>query len=404
MKLNRAIPILAATAACALGVVPAASAATDVQQASSENWAGYVVGGSGSSGQQFKSVSGSWVAPTASCTSGPGYSAFWVGLGGSGQSNSLEQAGTEADCSASGTPSYFAWYELVPQAPVKVNLAVHPGDHISSKVTVEGSNVTISLSDQTTGASFSKTLRMSSPDVSSAEWVAEAPSSCDQTVSNCSPLSLADFGKVQFTNASATSINGHTGTISDPNWSAAAVTLSPSALNQGFAGYPVASANGSGGAAPSALSSDGSSFSVTWTADQSGATPTSGSAGSGYPGGGYSGYPGGGYSGYPGGGYSGYPGGGYSGYPGYGAYPGYGSGGGLGSGVYIYVPYYIRPPRTTEPHRAAAHSGRRSGPLDGRSRRAAQRTGHESQRGGLACLSARCAAATTDLRLRPACS
>jgi uncharacterized membrane protein YgcG len=351
MKLNRAIPILAATAACALGVVPAASAATDVQQASSENWAGYVVGGSGSSGQQFKSVSGSWVAPTASCTNGPGYSAFWVGLGGSGQSNSLEQAGTEADCSASGTPSYFAWYELVPQAPVKVNLAVHPGDHISSKVTVAGSNVTISLSDQTTGASFSKTLQMSTPDVSSAEWVAEAPSSCDQTVSNCSPLSLADFGTVQFTNASATSTNGHTGTISDSNWSASAVTLSPSAPYQGFAGYPVASANGSAGAAPSALSSDGSSFSVKWTADGSGATTTSGSAGSGYPGGGYSGggypgggYPGGGYGssagyGVPGAGYGyGYGGGGNGGDPGYvygyGGDPGYGSGGG-----YIYVPY-----------------------------------------------------------------
>ncbi|HWD75272.1 MAG TPA: G1 family glutamic endopeptidase [Solirubrobacteraceae bacterium] len=331
MKLNCAVPILAATAACVLGVVPAASAATDVQQASSENWAGYVAGGSGSSNQQFKSVSGSWVAPTATCTSGQGYSAFWVGLGGSGQSNSLEQTGTEADCSASGTPSYFAWYELVPSAPVKVNMSIHPGDHMSGTVTVNGSNVTVSLSDQTTGGSFSKTLQMSNPDVSSAEWVAEAPSSCGQSASNCTPMPLADFGTVQFTNASATTSDGHTGTISDPSWSATAVTLSPSAGNLGFAGYDPTAPSGSAGATPSALSSDGSSFSVTWTADSSGAIPTSGSAGSGYPGAGSGssgGYGGGGY-GYGGGGYGG------GGYPGYGGgYPGGGYGGG-----YIYVPY-----------------------------------------------------------------
>src|ERR1700761_2817108 len=109
MTFKRGIPILAATAACTLGVaVPAASAATDVQQATSENWAGYVVGGSGSSNQQYKSVSSSWVAPTVSCTGGQTYSAFWVGLGGADGADALEQAGTEADCSSSGTASYFA--------------------------------------------------------------------------------------------------------------------------------------------------------------------------------------------------------------------------------------------------------------------------------------------------------
>ena len=56
------IPIVAATAACALGTVPVASASTDVQTASSANWSGYVIGGS-SSGTKFKSVSGSWVVP-----------------------------------------------------------------------------------------------------------------------------------------------------------------------------------------------------------------------------------------------------------------------------------------------------------------------------------------------------
>jgi hypothetical protein len=167
MKPTRIILTLAATAACALGAVSTASAASaDVQQASSGNWSGYVAGSSSSSssGTRFKSVSGSWAAPTAKCTSSAGggsgatYSAFWVGLGGAGQTQALEQAGTETNCSASGQASYYAWYELVPAAPVRINLAVHPGDHISTRVTVEGTTVDVSVSNQTVGQSFSKQL------------------------------------------------------------------------------------------------------------------------------------------------------------------------------------------------------------------------------------------------------
>jgi Peptidase A4 family len=344
MKLKRAVLPLAATTACALGVaVPAASAATDVQQAQSENWAGYVVGGSGSSDQQYKSVSGSWVQPTATCSNGQSYAAFWIGLGGSGQSQSLEQDGTEVDCSASGSPSYFAWYEMVPSAPVRVNMTIHPGDHMSSRVSVSGTNVSFWLEDQTTGATFSKTFQMSNPDTSSAEWVAEAPSQCSQGLSSCTPLSLADFGTAHFTNATATDTNGHTGTISDPSWSAAAVTLSPSASNMGFAAYDPTAQGGSGGATPSSLSSDGSSFSVTWSANGGSSSDTSGSAGGGL--GSSGGYPGGGTG--SSGGYGGYPGGGYGSSGGYGGGygdPGYGYGGGsgyggYGGGGYIVVPY-----------------------------------------------------------------
>jgi hypothetical protein len=45
---------------------------------------------------------------------------------------------------------------------------------------------------------------MSSPTVSSAEWIAEAPSRCVSSSSqDCHILSLADFGSVTFTGASA---------------------------------------------------------------------------------------------------------------------------------------------------------------------------------------------------------
>jgi hypothetical protein len=343
MSPKRVIPILAATTACALGTVPVASASTDVQTASSANWAGYVIGGS-SSATKFKSVSGSWVVPTAKCSSGQGDSSFWVGIGGSGSSDTqaLEQDGTEIDCNADGSASYSAWYEMVPSPPVTVDMAVHPGDHITGKVTVDGTNVTMSLSNATTGGSYDKTFQLSNPDTSSAEWIAEAPSTCNGDLSSCTPLPLADFGTAQFSGSSATTTDGHTGTISDSAWQTAAVTLSPSSSQQGFGSQFTSYGSGSAGATPSSLSSDGSSFSVAYSADggsASGSVGSGSSDGSGLGGSGSSGVPGLGGSdgsGYPGGGYGGY--GGYGG--GYGSYGdgGYGSDGGWGSYGYAYAP------------------------------------------------------------------
>jgi hypothetical protein len=327
---------MAATAVAAASAASAASAATiDAQQAVSGNWAGYVVGdSSGGGSESYSTASGSWVEPSVKCTSGQSYSAFWVGLGGSGQqSGSLEQTGTEADCTSTGAVDDFAWYELVPAAPVRLDLAMHPGDHVTGKVTVSGSQVTIALSDQTTGGSTTKTLQMSNPDTSSAEWIAEAPSTCDQS-DNCQPLPLADFNTVNFSDASATA-NGHTGTISDSSWAADAVTLDGSSDQNGPGGSTFASDQSSAGAQPSALSSDGSSFSVAWSSTGSQSTAGDGGAGSvGSSTGGAAGY-GNGYggdgSGYGGAGTGyGYGGGDGSGY----GYGGDGSGYGYGGGGY----------------------------------------------------------------------
>jgi Peptidase A4 family len=350
--MKRAIGVVAATAVCALGAAASASAATDVQQAQSENWSGYV-SGTGSQGTTFKTVSGSWVVPTANCTSSgePTYSAFWVGLGGAGDTEALEQTGTETNCSAQGTPSYYAWYELVPKAPVRVDLPVSAGDHISSKVTVDGTSVSIWLSDETSGQTFSKTLSMSDPDVSSAEWIAEAPSQCDGSLSSCTPLPLTNFGTAQFTSSSATDTDGHTGPISDPEWAATAVTLSPDAGSMGFEGASFSSTGSTGGATPSALSTDGSAFSVAYSSDGS-ATQSGGAGGYGAGSGGYSDGSGGYGYGYGGSGYGdgsdgyGYSGGGYGdGSDGYGY-----SGGGYGDGSDGYGDdggYYVIPGATS---------------------------------------------------------
>ncbi len=105
----KAIAAALAALAIAAGTVGTSAAATAV----SSNWAGYAV-----TGQTFKTVSGTWVQPTANCSASTAEttaSAFWVGLGGdSDTSSALEQTGTEADCLANGTTRYTAWYELVP--------------------------------------------------------------------------------------------------------------------------------------------------------------------------------------------------------------------------------------------------------------------------------------------------
>jgi hypothetical protein len=296
MNAKRVFPILTVAVACAAGAVPVASAkAADIQQASSGNWSGYVVGSS-AAGRTFKTVTGSWVQPTAQCSAAAGstYSAFWVGLGGATGSEALEQDGTEVNCSAAGRASYYAWYELVPKAPMKVDVAVRPGDHMTATTSVNGHDVTETIVNHTTGATFTKTLSMSDPDLSSAEWIAEAPSQCEGSVENCAALPLSDFGKVAFSDASATDSTGHVGTIGDSDWETARLALSSDA------DFTTPSA----GATASKLSDGGSAFSVAY-AKGSRSSSTGAGAGYGYGyGGGYGYGYGGGYGGY--GAYGGY--------------------------------------------------------------------------------------------------
>jgi Peptidase A4 family len=322
---RRVLPLVVGAALAAGGVFAAdatgaSTQSINAQQEQSQNWSGYVV--QSSSGQSFSSVSASWVQPTveASSGSGTGYSAYWVGLGGSSeQSQALEQVGTAADITG-GQTTYYAWYELVPSAEQKLNLAIHPGDHMSGKVTVSGNTVTVSLSDQTTGKSTTKTLQMTNPDTSSAEWIAEAPAA-QTSYGSYSILPLADFGSVTFTNASATA-GGHTGSLADPSWTVQRVDMTSAATRPGLGGSARFSPAGvgeagqsAGGASAGGVSSNGTSFTVTYSSGGT-AQSSGGSAGAGR-------------------GFGAYPRGSH-GYPGYGGDPGgYAYGGGY-PGVYGY--------------------------------------------------------------------
>ena len=249
-------------------LIPAAAffaSATAAHAASgvSSNWSGYVVTRKASA-TRFTKVHGSWVVPQGVCTAGQrGYSATWVGLGGYTRgTDALEQTGTDFDCSASGSPIYYAWYELVPAASHNIAMTVNPGDQIDAAVTVRSRRVTLFLRNVTRGATFRRTFTMTSPgpDTTSAEWIVEAPSQCGP--GRCLQLPLSNFGTIPLASASTTTAGGTTGTISDPRWNQTALILRAS---ERFPSRFTGSETGLG-ALPSPLSPDGTAFSVTATA------------------------------------------------------------------------------------------------------------------------------------------
>jgi peptidase A4-like protein len=226
---------------------------------SSSNWSGYA-----DTNDTFGSVSSSWTEPTVNCADsnsgldgvlslsdllgGPGAaSAFWVGLDGY-NSTSVEQLGTDSDCD-SGTPSYYAWYEMYPN-PSEVlpsQYPVQPGDQLTALVAsnAAGTSFTLEIKDTTAGWTFSTTQTGSGFARSSAEVIAEAPSSC--SVLFCSEIPLADFGQVNYSGSSVINTAGTKGSLSA--FDANEITMSD---------------NGTTLATPSSLSSDGSSFSLKW--------------------------------------------------------------------------------------------------------------------------------------------
>ncbi len=239
--------------ACALVAIAVAPAAAQADTATSSNWSGYAAH---RAGVTFRHVSASWVQPTATCQNGENtYSSFWVGLGGYNSSaTGLEQIGTGLDCTAAGQHRSFAWYELVPAPAQPITMTVKPGDHLKATVTVVGQQVTVLLRDRTRDKVFTKQLSAQSIDVTSAEWIAEAPSACNQ-VGFCQGLPLADFGSASFSGGLAQTATGQQGAISSPAWGHTRIVLS-----QGASPFTGLDTNRS--ATPSALQRRGRAFVV----------------------------------------------------------------------------------------------------------------------------------------------
>lgn len=172
------------------------------------NWAGYAV--EAASGTKFTDVKGSWVEPSVSCTSsGSSYASFWAGIDGYA-SSSVEQLGTDSDCTGRNRPSYYAWYEMYPANSVDLSTKTYPvapGDTLSAEVSVSGTTFTLSLSDSPKGWTFTTTQTGSGLAQSSAELVGESPEICYFGGFYCTLASLSNFGTMQFSGAQA-AVNG----------------------------------------------------------------------------------------------------------------------------------------------------------------------------------------------------
>jgi hypothetical protein len=132
-----------------------------------------------------------------------------------------------------------------------------PGNKISATVSFSGSEFTITITNETTGKFFSKGSRVSGAKRSSAEWIAEAP--CCTNAGGILPL--ADFGIVDLG-------EDHTD-ISNTNDSTDSSITGPVA-SFGSAVNEATMVNGTTGAneaVPSVLTTDGSSFTVTWDSE-----------------------------------------------------------------------------------------------------------------------------------------
>jgi hypothetical protein len=217
------------------------------------NWSGYAVTGSAGS---VTSASGSWIVPAVTGASNS-YAAFWTGIDGFSDST-VEQTGTISYMNGA-TPAYYAWYEFYPSPMYEItSVPIVPTNVISASVTYIGSHeFTLSLTDVTTGATFSKTITDTSAKMTSAEWIVEAPSS------NSGILPLADFKTAKFGNAYTSvpsTCYATVGTTTGPigNFGTAVQTINM-VTNRGVLKDST-----------SALSTDGTSFYVTW--DSSGSS------------------------------------------------------------------------------------------------------------------------------------
>jgi Peptidase A4 family len=209
----------------------------------SDGWSGYAVTGLKDS---VTAVSGSWIVPTATCGAAGEKNtgaSFWVGIDGY-TSATVEQTGTDADCSR-GSPKYYAWYEFFPLPGVTItSLVVEPGDLMTASVTYDGTEFTATITDERSGETFSIAKAVPEARRDSAEWIAEDNS-----------YLFTDFGTVLFgqnESGAAPTCEATLNGVTDPIG--------------GFRSYHAiflsGSTSGSFSAVPSALYPDGGSFSV----------------------------------------------------------------------------------------------------------------------------------------------
>ncbi|MDQ7097156.1 peptidase A4 [Desulfosporosinus sp. PR] len=207
----------------------------------SENWAGYVATPTSSSG--YTSVSGSWKVPSITADQDDAVAAQWIGLGGVSSSDLLQMGTVEQI--ENGQPVAQLFWEQLP-SPAQYVMTVPIGSTISASISpAADSSSTWNLTFTINGQTQTQTIPPVALDTSyaqgigtSAEWISEDPSN-----ENSQLYPLADMGTVTYQSA----------TVNGQPLNSSANKLQPIAL---------VSSTGRVLIAPSALGTDGESFST----------------------------------------------------------------------------------------------------------------------------------------------
>jgi hypothetical protein len=192
----------------------------------SGNWSGYADIACPTCALRY--VSADFTVPHLNPAKSPNnsWAAHWVGLDGATNST-VEQVGIDTYID-NGVDYYYAWYEMFPAATTQVySLAASPGDNIQVGVYTVNGTYYLSLNDTTLGAGFNATATVPAGYTGqnkSAEVITEAPS--ELSGSSLIQLPLADYGQVNYNNATVTSRNGtHGGLGSTSLWNGYAVKM-----------------------------------------------------------------------------------------------------------------------------------------------------------------------------------
>jgi hypothetical protein len=217
--------------------------------AQSPNWSGYVAySPAGTSG--FNKVSATWVQKAVTCPKNDAWTLFWVGFDGWPSNeptadSSVEQGGTSAQC-VKGVPHYNAFYEMWPTHAVVPQFPVEPGDHIAANVVYSDGQFLITVTDKTSKPvqTFTQNetcgTNLNCPRTS-AEWIAESPSHFGTN----KWFPLANYGAMDFANATATDAQGVSGPIQDSQWQDKAIERMIAGTKQALAKVtPLQTSNG----------------------------------------------------------------------------------------------------------------------------------------------------------------
>ena len=219
----------------------------------STSWSGYALNKAGTT---YTGVTAQWTVPGVDANSPHGNSTSWVGIGGD-FGTSVLQAGTGQDChpwyEPGSCPIYYAWFELFPSLPVLITPVaglgkllqpetenpIGSGDVVQVSITpASGSRVpvaggknefTIVFTDVTRKWDYSTNLSYSG-DLSSAEWIEEAPTEPNLAPPGGEEANLVDYGQVEFDFNDKVAVNG--GALGLPDFFPAnAISMNQGGLN-----------------------------------------------------------------------------------------------------------------------------------------------------------------------------